>query len=59
MIKKYSIDLIDEVTIIRFAEKPDILDIRKSIDDAAELKQKGRDFPPDLFFIVGHIPQVY
>ena len=29
------------MTIIRFAEKPDMLDIRNSIDDVAELKQKS------------------
>ena len=41
MEKKYSIDIIDEVTTIRFAEEPDILDIQNSIDDVAELKQKA------------------
>ena len=41
MEKKYSIDIIDEVTIIRFGEEPDMIDIRNSIDDVAALKQKA------------------
>ena len=42
MEKNYTIDIIDGVTTIRYAEKPSMRDIQAAIDDAARINQRGK-----------------
>ena len=41
MEKKYKVEMADEITMVRFISKPELADIRMSIDDAAAISTSG------------------